>query len=184
MHVASKLGHLLWFPIGGPSHTYPGWRSYKSSAYSSCVGTLACAQVSGMRFTCPTQLSCDPTMCVPVLVVSVCPRMRALVIRSCRWTPMIDLGMLLELLERFHMATLGDSCLTAIQEDGKNNLILVDGRPVGLSWLLFWSPFLRRYGLSSCRMQSTRISYIAFLHRYLPTLGGICPVLNILMLQS
>ena len=27
MYVASKLGHLLWFPIGGPSHTSSGWLS-------------------------------------------------------------------------------------------------------------------------------------------------------------
>ena len=27
MYVASKLGHLLWFPIGGPSHTSSVWLS-------------------------------------------------------------------------------------------------------------------------------------------------------------
>ena len=27
MYVASTLGHLLWFPIGGPSHTSSGWLS-------------------------------------------------------------------------------------------------------------------------------------------------------------
>ena len=38
----------------------------ESSAYSSCFGT----RVSGMRLTCPAQLSCDLTMCASMLVVS------------------------------------------------------------------------------------------------------------------
>ena len=134
MYVASKLGHLLWFPIGGPSHTSSGWLSVGLCSVStirqfsvslmkarrtvgpSCFGT----RVSGMRLTCPAQLSCDLTVCASMLIVSACSRMRALVIRSCQWTPRIALSStgseyaLLELFEHFNMATVGDPCLTAI----------------------------------------------------------------------
>ena len=144
----------------------------ESSAYGSCVGT----HVSGMHLTCPIQFSCDLTMCVSVTAtVSQCQL--CLFEDASVGYPILPLHTndrcgyaLLELLERVHMATLGDPCLTAIQEGGRNNFILVDGRPV--SWLLFWSLFLRRHGLSSCHKQSMRISYIASLHRYLPTLGN------------
>ena len=87
MYVASKLGHLLCFPIGAPFHISSGWLSVgifsvstvghffrfpdESSAYSSCLGT----RISGMRLTCPAQLSCDLKICASMLVVSACSRM-------------------------------------------------------------------------------------------------------------
>ena len=58
-------------------------------SYSRRFGT----RVSGIRLTCPAQLSCDLTLFASMLVVSACSRMRALVIRSCQWTPMIALRM-------------------------------------------------------------------------------------------
>ena len=50
----------------------------ESSAYSSCFGTQVSG--SGMRLTCSAQLSCDPSICASMLVVSACSRMQALVI--------------------------------------------------------------------------------------------------------
>ena len=59
MYVASKLGHLLLFPIAFPlSASFRlSWR--KLGVQYSCFGT----RVSGMCLTCPAQLSCDLIMC-------------------------------------------------------------------------------------------------------------------------
>ena len=38
MYVASKLSHLLWFLIGGPSHTFSGWLSVGLVAFPLSIG--------------------------------------------------------------------------------------------------------------------------------------------------
>ena len=42
MYVASKLGHLLWFPIRGPSHTSSGWLSVGLCSISTVNWFSAC----------------------------------------------------------------------------------------------------------------------------------------------
>ena len=76
-YVGSKLGHLLWIPIGGPSHTSSGWLSVGLWSISTVHRCSACQMTARrtvavserrylacrMRLTCPSQLSCDLTMC-------------------------------------------------------------------------------------------------------------------------
>ena len=102
MYVASKLGHLLKFPIRGlydditflqvsfhlvfvNVSTFHRFSASQTEALRtsavSVLGYPACA--SPVRAT-----HCDMTMCASMLLLSSCSRMRALVIRSCQWTPM------------------------------------------------------------------------------------------------
>ena len=110
MYVASKLGHLLWFPIGGPlsaSFSLLWWKLGVQYLFRYSAGWHA-SDMSGPAQIRPDNVclnaSCvylfdDVSVGYPILPVD---------------TENSSEYALLELFELFNMATIGDPCLTAI----------------------------------------------------------------------
>ena len=102
MYVASKLGHLLWFPIGGPSHTSSCWLSDGLCSVST-VRQFSASLVKARRNVC-LNASCvclfeDASVGYPILPVD---------------TENSSEYALLELFEHFNMATVADPCITTV----------------------------------------------------------------------